>query len=117
MRQVNTQTSNPSKEKFVKDPNFHYVKVQCKDKGEWESPINDYLDGDESRGIPVYEEVSRDSKVTGSSRMAILKCPIEDYKKTREEAEQSSKRSIAQTSSKKDGSEFEGIQGGVISLD
>lgn len=118
MRQSSSQTSNPAPSRPVLDKeNYHYVKVQTTNKGEWESPINDYLTGDEERGIPQYEEVSRDSRVTGSSRMALLRCPKTEHDRIRKTVETESRDSLKEVTNNPDGSSFEAIKGGVLTVD
>jgi hypothetical protein len=116
VKQVSSQTVNPAPSKHVLDKeNFHYVKVQNKDKGEWQTPIDDYLCGTDE--IPAHELVSEDRRDTGSSRMSLLRIPIDVHNARMKRISEASKEGLREASNRDDGDSFESVQGGALSID
>lgn len=81
-QQVRNQFDNPSSLalKTLDWNKYWYVRVE-KDSPKWEGSMDEYLDRpsiiDPSK--PMYELHSDDRKITGSNRMVILRCSIEDH--------------------------------------
>ncbi len=102
MKQVSSQTRDPQRtlaEAELDRENFHYVKIQ-KDSKDWESNIDEYLDKPSHTDPtkPMYVLATEDRRLTGSSRMVLLKCSIDDYvadQKIIVEAAQAKQRSVA----------------------
>ena len=114
MKQVNSQTTNPGAKVVLDHENFHYVKVQNKDRGDWQSPIEDYMNGTDE--IPAHELVSEDRAVTGSSRMSLLRIPIEVHNERMKKNEGTSRRAIKSLPNNEAG-EFGEVIGGVLTVD
>jgi hypothetical protein len=112
MRQTSSQSTNPTPSRVLDRENYHYVKVQNADKGDWQTPIEDYIHGTED--IPPHEVVSTDRAVTGSSRMTLLRIPKDVHEARMKRIGDDSRRTVAQTENK--GDEFGQVEGGVLSI-
>jgi hypothetical protein len=95
-----TRTQTRAPERFVKDPERHYLRVQ-KDGVSWEGTLEDYL-GMESPTKPgedMYRQESDDRKVTGDRRMVLLSCSKADYEAHQAQADAKAKFGQAQVES------------------
>ena len=101
-RAVQTPIINPANRGTL-DPNYHYVRVQIPDDKFDDSQLEDYVDpnGTDPAGhpMPVYEEVTRDRKATGSAKIALLRTPVEEFNKYQNSVVEKATRNLKPRSS------------------